>query len=143
MVDGVHFSYEVVCFFGGRFFAFVPIGGCCAFHDLEEEYGVVCGDGTPRLCNDVRVWESVLVASVDDGADGVVDILLDAVVHRAGTVGGARPVVVYAESTADVDKVYVAAEFRELDEELCGLLDGELDAPYFGYLASDVEMEEL
>ena len=80
----VKFLDEFVVVFLG-FLVVVPFGQRGLLQHLEDEHGVVRRQGTTRLADDVGVGEFVLVAGIHDGVDGVVGILLDAVVDRAGT----------------------------------------------------------
>ena len=70
------------------------------------------------LSNQVGVGYVVLVGSLYEGVDTVVDILLDGVVDT--TLRGRRPraVVVDAQATATVDEIDVVAHLVQLDIEL-------------------------
>ena len=87
--------------------------------------------------------QPVLVASVNDGEDGVIDIFLNAVVNAARAVGGMRPVIVNAKASANVNELNVESHLVKLHVELCGLLQGYLDTSYLCHLASNVIMHEL
>ena len=117
---------------------------CCdALEHIDDEHAVVCGERSPALGDDVGVWYSVLVGGFDESPYAVVDVLLDGVVDARLGVGGARAVVVHAESTAAVDEFDVEAHLVELHVELCGLAQCGGDTAYLGYLAADVEVEQL
>ena len=98
---------------------------------------------TSTLVDDVGMLQLILVAGVDKGVHCIVDIFLDAVVHRvaAGTV--ARAVIVNAQSAANVHQFDVIAQFAELHIELCCFAQGILDAANHRHLAADVEVDEL
>ena len=53
------------------------------FIDLEHQHGVMGCQGASALGDDVGVWDIVLVAGVYHGGYGIVDVLLDGVVHAA------------------------------------------------------------
>ena len=86
--------------------------------------------------------QAILVAGVDQGIDGIVDILLDAVVHRVAAAAGTGAVIVHTQAAADVHIFHVKAQFGQLHVELCRLAQGVLDAAYLGDLAADVEVDE-
>ena len=86
---------------------------------------------------------AALVGGLDEGIYAVVDVLLYAVVDAGLGVAGACAVVVNAEAASAVYELYAEAHGMELDVELCGLSQGCADASYLGYLAADVEVQEL
>ena len=104
---------------------------------------MVCRERASALVNDVWVLEVVLVAGVDKGVNGIVDILLNAVVHRVAAGAVACSVIVHAESASDVNQFDVIAHLAQLHIELGRLAQGILDAANHGHLAADVEMDEL
>ena len=120
----------------------VHLGQARRFEHLEDEHRVVGGQGASALGDDVRVGDVVLVGDVDKGRYGVVDVLLDGVVHAALAARRACPVIVHAQASADVDELHVEAHGVQLHIELRSLAQGGLDAAYLGDLATDVEVDE-
>ncbi len=120
-----------------------PAGEACGLQRLDDEYGMMCGQGASALGDDVGLWQVVLAAGVDYGVYRVVGILLDGVVHGAFRGRGAGTVIVDPEASADVDEFHAESELGELDVELHGLTQGVLYAAYLCDLAADVEMDEL
>ena len=121
----------------------VPDGQVGGLQNVDDEHGMVGGEGTTALGDDVRVREVILLADVDELRHGVVGILLYGVVHGVLPHAGACAVVVYAKAVADVHEVETEAHLRQLYVELRGLAQGILDAAYLGNLAADVEVDEL
>ena len=62
--------------------------------------------------------ETVLVARVNEGIDGVIDILLDAVVHRVAAAAGACSIIVHTQAAANVDIFHLKAQLGQLHIEL-------------------------
>ena len=126
-----------------QLFLLVPDGERGRLEHLEYQHRVVGGKRAPRLGDDVGLGQVVLHAGIDQRRNRVVYILLYRVVHAALARRGARAVVVDAQAAAYVDKLDVEAHVLELYVELRSLFQGVLDAAYFGYLAADVEVNEL
>ena len=86
---------------------------------------------------------AVGVGCLNEGIETVVHILLYGVVHAALAVRRACAVVVYSQSATAVNEFHVVSHLVELDIELRCLSEGCLYAAYLGYLATDMEMDEL
>ena len=121
----------------------VPLRQRGGLEHIHDEHRVMSCQGAAALVDDVGMLEAVLVASVHERIDSVVDILLDAVVHRVATAAGARAVVIHAQSAANVDILHLKAQLGQLHIELCSLAQGVLDAANLGDLAADVEVDEF
>ena len=139
----VHVAHEFVVVLADGIHLVVPFGQLGGLQDVHDEHRVVGGQRASALSDDVGVLEAVLVAGIHERIDRIVDILLDAVIHRVAAAAGTRAVVVHAQSAADVDIVHVEAQLGELHIELCRLAQGVLDAAYFGDLAADVEVDQF
>ena len=51
--------------------------------DLENQHRVVCSQCASALCDDVGVWDVILVAGIYHRRYSIVHVLLDGVVHAA------------------------------------------------------------
>ena len=91
--------------------------GSCLQH-VDDEYRVVSCQRTSALRDKVRVLYAVLVGSLNESIDTVVDILLDGVVHRALATWRTCAVVVNAQSAAAVHEVHVIPHLVQLYVEL-------------------------
>ena len=87
--------------------------------------------------------QTVLVGSINEGVDTVVDVFLDGVVDGALAGGRARAVVVDTQSATAVDELHVDAHLMQLDVELRRLAQGGLYAAYLRNLRTNVEVDEL
>ena len=110
--------------------------------DVEQQHRVVGHHGAARLGHDVGVGLAGLVAGAMNGRDDVVCVLLHAVVHRAGEVGG-RAVVVHAQATADVQVLQVRTELAQLHKHPAGFLERRLEGADGADLGADVEVQQL
>jgi hypothetical protein len=99
------------------------------------------GEGAPRLRDDVRHRETLLPTRFADRVDDVVGVLLQRVVD-AGDDGGARAVVVDAQSTADIDVRDVHAESAQLGVEPRNFRQTCLDVADIGDLRAEVEVDQ-
>ena len=114
--------------------------GC--FEYVDDEHTVVRCERPSALGDEVRVRNTVVVGSLNEGVDTVVDVFLDAVVDRTLAAGRACAVIIYAQSAAAVHEIDVIAHLVELHIELCRLAEGCLDAAYLGNLTADMEVYE-
>ena len=120
----------------------VHVGHFGGFEHLEDEYGVVGGEGTSALGDDVGVRNVVLVGCLDERVNDVVDVFLHTVVDGAFGVGRTGAVVVDTETTAAVDELNIETHLAELHIVLCHFAQGDADESDFGDLAADVEVNE-
>ena len=121
----------------------VPLGQTGGFQRLEHQNAVVRRERAAALVDDVGVLDGVLFAGIHKGIDGIVHILLNGVVHRVSAGAVARPVVVHAQTAANVHKVEFKTHLGELHIELRSLAQRILDAAYLGHLTAYVEVDEL
>ena len=110
---------------------------------LEYEDGMMGGERTSRLDDEVGLLQSVLPTDIHQRIDGIVHILLNGIVDAIATHRRMCSVIVHAQSSPDIHKTDVVTTLAELGIELGDFLHGGLDAPDVGHLASDVEMDEL
>ena len=113
-----------------------------SLQDINHQYRVVGRERTATLGDEVRMLDIVLVGCINECIDTVVYILLDRIVHGALAAGRAGAVVIYTESAATINEIYIVAHLVEIDVELCSLTESRLDAADLGNLASDVEVDE-
>src|SRR5687768_15749452 len=99
------------------------------------------GEGAARLGDDVWHRKALLPTRFADRVDHVVRVLLQRVVD-AGDDGRSGPVVVDAETTADVDVGDVHAEPAQLGIESRDLRQSCLDVADVGNLRAKVEMNQ-
>ena len=114
-----------------------------ALHDIDDEHAVVRRQRTSALGDDIGMRDAILVRSLHERIDAVVDILLNAVVDARLAVAGARAVVIDAQTATAVDELDVEAHRMELHIELCRLTQRRGDTTYLRDLATDVEVQKL
>ena len=104
---------------------------------------MVGGKRAARLYDDIRLGEGVLLACVDDGVYGIVDIFLYGVVYAVARDGRVSAVIIDPEASADIHEADSVAHLLELDIELHRLFQCCLYAPYVCHLAAYVEVDKL
>ncbi len=109
---------------------------------LDHQHRVVGDDGPPRLGDDVRVRDLLVVADVGDVVDDVARVLVDGVVHRR-VEGGARAVVVDGEAAAHVEVLDGVPHLPELGVVARRLAHRALDDQDVRHLRADVEVQQL
>ena len=114
--------------------------GC--FQHIDDQDTMMRSQRTATLGNQVGMGNAIAVSGIDEGVDTVVDILLYGVVDTTLAGGRARAVIVNAQTTATVHKVYIIAHLVQLNIELRSLAQGCLNTTNLRNLASDMEMNQ-
>ncbi len=109
---------------------------------VEHEHAVIGDDGASALRNDGRMRNAGIVTHGLDVVDDVVRVLLERVVGARFEVG-LRPVVVHAQTAADVEILEAGAGAGQLGVDAGGFVERVLHDPDVGDLAPQVEVQEL
>ena len=109
---------------------------------LDDEDGMVSGNGAAALANQDRMGHFFLVADFLHRTDHVTGVLVQGVIDRA-VEGRARPVVIDAEAPTHIEVAELVAELVQLGVETGGLAHRALDRTDIGNLRSDVKMHQL
>ena len=89
-----------------------------SLQNVNHQYRMVSSQRTPALRDQVRMRNTILIGHINESINTVVDILLNAVVHRTLRTGRACAVVVNTESTATIHEINVITHLVELHIEL-------------------------
>ena len=98
------------------------------FQHVDDEHRMVSSQRASALRNDIGMRQVVLVGSIDEGVDTVVDILLNGVVDAALARRRTCAVIIDAQSAATIHEIDVIAHLVQLDIELRSLAQGGLYA---------------
>ena len=109
--------------------------------DLHHQHGVVGGQGTAALGEDVRVRQALRVAELLEHAHDDTGVVVHVVVDRAG-VARVSTVVVHAQAAADVDVVHRQAEVAQFAVVTNGFLEPVLVVGQVGDLRAHVEVQQ-
>ncbi len=116
-----------------------PVNRVCA-DDVADQHAVLADKRSSRLGDDGWMIHLRLVAAAHDAIDHRVGVFLQAVVGREFAVR-LTPVVVDAESAADIDELHPGAEPAELDVDPGQLGEPGVDDLDVADLASHVAVE--
>ena len=108
---------------------------------VGDQHRVVGDEHAPRLADDPRRGDLLLLADLVYAEYHVVGVFLDAVVHR-GVRRGPGAVVVNAQPTSDVEVANIQPHLAQLGIDAAGLEHRVLDLADLGHLAADVEVEQ-
>lgn len=126
-----------------NFCVFVPFRQRRCFEYLEDQYRVMGGQRTARLCDDIGLWKVVFGTDIDQCPYRVVYVFLYRIVHAALTCRRAGTVVVDPQASTYIDKFDVIPHLVELHIKLRCFAQCVFDEAYFGNLAAYVEVNEF
>ena len=109
---------------------------------FDHEHGMVRGDGASAFADQHRMRNFFFVADFLHGANDVAGVFVERIVDRA-VEGGARSVVVDAESASNIEVAEFVTELLQFGVKPRSLAHGAFDRADVGNLRSDVEMDKL
>ena len=100
------------------FKVFIHFGQSSRFQHFKDQNRVMGSQRAATLGDYIGMGNVILVTGIHQCRNRVVHILLNGIVHTAFTVGRTRSVIVHAQTTANVYKLYIEAHSVQLHIEL-------------------------
>ena len=140
--NAIKFLYQFMVFLS-HFFIIIPFGQGGGFQHFKNKYGMMGSQCTSAFRNNIGMGNTIFITGIHQSRNRIIHIFLNGIIDAAFAAGRACSIVIYAQTSTDINEFYFESHSVKLHIELGCFAQGCLNATNFCNLASNMEMYQF